>query len=348
MDHRRDDRHMELIVHLQRQVVEELLPPLVMGLARGVGVVLTSTLRRGILHLGSDVVVLSEGGSNHLGVHPHVLRQLLPGLVVLHQPPAHVVLAMPRDLLRGLAVQHQPERSLALPHAPGHVVTAPELIREPLPVLIQQNAADTSQGLSSQELDLRVRLLGMHQARRMHLHPLQIHRVAAHRHGHLDPIPRGMLSVRGREVRQVRPVLLEQGPLSEVSTESARGQDHRPVGLPLLAVRGLVLHSDHRPIPALDQAVHFRLVHDHRLVGFLLDILELLHQRIGDGHPRELLRPTMSSRSRMPPQPRQQRQIQAERVLQPFNAIAALMGQHAHQIRPGGATPHGIRLKQLR
>mmetsp|Transcript_50774 Transcript_50774/g.115421 ORF Transcript_50774/g.115421 Transcript_50774/m.115421 type:complete len:246 (-) Transcript_50774:576-1313(-) len=245
MDHGRHNGHMKLIVHVQGKVVEELLPPLVMGLASGVGLVLASTLGGGVLHFGSDVVVLGESRRNNLGVNSHVLCHLFPRLVVLHQPTAHVMLAVPSDLFGGLPIQDQSEGPLALPHATGDVVTTPQLIGEPLPVLVKQNAAHTSQGLSSQKFDLGVRFLRMNQASGVHLHPLQVHGVPTHRHGHLDPIPRGVLAVRRREMRQVGPVLLQQRSLREISPEAARGQDHGAVCLPLLAVRRLVLHADY-------------------------------------------------------------------------------------------------------
>mmetsp|Transcript_46196 Transcript_46196/g.98860 ORF Transcript_46196/g.98860 Transcript_46196/m.98860 type:complete len:202 (-) Transcript_46196:1087-1692(-) len=60
MNHRCDNRNMEAVVDVHRQVVEELLPPLVVSLAGRVCLVFACTLRWCFLHLLRNVIVLLE------------------------------------------------------------------------------------------------------------------------------------------------------------------------------------------------------------------------------------------------------------------------------------------------
>mmetsp|Transcript_126763 Transcript_126763/g.364584 ORF Transcript_126763/g.364584 Transcript_126763/m.364584 type:complete len:245 (-) Transcript_126763:719-1453(-) len=207
VDHWRDDRHIKrLRLHLRPgdDVVVELFtrPRLAAGLvprlARGVrrpraavGVALR-LLRRLVMLL----VRLLEHGKGHA----HVIRERQTVLVVLHHTAAGVVLAMPDDLLRRRFVQRQSERRLVLPHLASDVVAAPELVGEALAVGVQNQAADTAESLGSQELDLRVRIVRLHQAGRVDLHPLEVDSAAADGFAHLDAVAGAVLAVGRRQV----------------------------------------------------------------------------------------------------------------------------------------------------
>merc|ERR1719183_617834 len=128
-----------------REVVEELLPPHVMRLAGRVRIVLAPI--RVLLLLLAKGGVLLQGLLEHLLVNAHVLSEGATRLVALHDAAALVVLAVPVDLLRCLGVQAEAERRLVLPHATGHVVAAPELIRKALALTIDEHTANATEGL---------------------------------------------------------------------------------------------------------------------------------------------------------------------------------------------------------
>mmetsp|Transcript_38607 Transcript_38607/g.94737 ORF Transcript_38607/g.94737 Transcript_38607/m.94737 type:complete len:464 (-) Transcript_38607:242-1633(-) len=338
VDHGGDNSHMEAVVDVKRQVVEKLLPPLVVALARRVGIVFASTLRRCPLHLLRNFVVLLKSLLHHGRIHAHLLRQVSPSLVKLHETTSHVVLAVPGNFVGRLAVQDEAEWPLTLPHPAGHVITPAQFVGKTLAVLVQQHTPDTTESLSSQKLDLRIRLIRMHQAGRVDLHPLQIHGVAAHPHRHLDPVTSAVLTIGGGQVGQVRSMGLQERVRGEVCTEPARSQNDRPVGLALLAILSLVLHPGHRSVRPRDQLGHRGLLQDLRPVRALLHLLKLLDQSVGDGHSRELLSASVGSRLRVATQSRQKRKIQIK-PLQPLDRRPALMGQDLHQIRARRPTP---------
>ena len=141
--------------------------------------------------------------------HAHVRGQRSTAFVVLHHATARVVLAMPNDLVAGRLVQAQPERRLAFPHLAGYIVAAAQLVREALAVGIQDQAADAAQSLCGQKFDLGIGIVGLDQARRVHLDPLEVDRLAANGLAHLDAVTSAVLAIGGRQVHQVRTVLCQ-------------------------------------------------------------------------------------------------------------------------------------------
>merc|ERR1719387_1744965 len=82
--------------------------------------------------------------------------------------------------------------------------------RAPLAVSIKHEATNTTQGLCSQELDLRIWLIRLHEACWMHLDPFQINRLGTDRLTHLNTISGAVLTIRGWQVHEIRPMLRQQ------------------------------------------------------------------------------------------------------------------------------------------
>mmetsp|Transcript_13802 Transcript_13802/g.36924 ORF Transcript_13802/g.36924 Transcript_13802/m.36924 type:complete len:514 (-) Transcript_13802:112-1653(-) len=273
----------------------------------------------------------------------HIRSQSGTTVVVLHDTTAGVVLAMPDDLLRGGLVQAQAEGRFVLPHLARDIVAAAELVRDALAVGVQHQAANAAERLSSQELDLRIRVVGLHQARGVHLDPLQVDGLAADGLAHLDAVARAVLAVGRRQVHQVRPVLRQQGVLREVSAEATGGQDHRAVLLLVLAA--LLVGQAHAAARGRvhQQGVGARLRDDAGTVRLLRDLLEHLDQGIGDGHAREALRAAVRARHGVSAQACEQRQVQVELLHQPVNVGTAVAAEHLHDLRALGATLQRVR-----
>merc|ERR1719473_1184312 len=208
VDHWGDDGHVELFrreLVAVDDVLEELLAAarraagLVPGLAVGVrGERAPIWVPLGVLSRGEVLVVRLHQG---LQGDADVLRELGAICVVLHHATAGVVLAMPDDLGGGGFVQAQPEGRLVLPHLASHVVSAAELVSKALAVGVDDNASHAPQRLRRQELHLRVGVVWFHQARRVHLHPLQVDSRGADLLAHLDGVARAVLAIRGGEVQ---------------------------------------------------------------------------------------------------------------------------------------------------
>mmetsp|Transcript_4244 Transcript_4244/g.10028 ORF Transcript_4244/g.10028 Transcript_4244/m.10028 type:complete len:343 (+) Transcript_4244:427-1455(+) len=229
---------------------------------------------------------------------------------------------MPDDLVGGSLVQAEAERGLVLPHLAGDVVTSTQLVGETLAVRVQDQTADASQGLGGQKLDLGIGVVGLHQAGRVDLHPLQVDGLSANGLAHLDAVTGAVLSVGGGEVHQVGSVLSQEGVLSEVGTEAAAGQDH---GAELLLVLAAFLVDEADAGLAVHQeGVGTSLGDDASSVGLLGNLLEHLDECVGDGHARESLRTTVGSGSRVTTQSCQQGEIQVELLHQPVDVVAAV------------------------
>mmetsp|Transcript_35213 Transcript_35213/g.75973 ORF Transcript_35213/g.75973 Transcript_35213/m.75973 type:complete len:284 (-) Transcript_35213:205-1056(-) len=251
---------------------------------------------------------------------------------------------MPDDLVGGSLVQAEAERGLVLPHLAGDVVTSTQLVGETLAVRVQDQTADASQGLGGQKLDLGIGVVGLHQAGRVDLHPLQVDGLSANGLAHLDAVTGAVLSVGGGEVHQVGSVLSQEGVLSEVGTEAAAGQDH---GAELLLVLAAFLVDEADAGLAVHQeGVGTSLGDDASSVGLLGNLLEHLDEGIGDGHAGESLRTTMGSGSRVAAQSGQQGQVQVELLDQPIDVCTTVAAQDLDDLRLLGTTLHGVRCKQ--
>mmetsp|Transcript_88900 Transcript_88900/g.251495 ORF Transcript_88900/g.251495 Transcript_88900/m.251495 type:complete len:205 (-) Transcript_88900:118-732(-) len=155
-----------------------------------------------------------------------------------------------------------------------------------------------------------------------------------------------MLAVGRRQVQQVGAVLRKEAAPREVGTEAARAQDHRAVlaeGLAALRVQG----ADAAAVPVSEQLLHVRLGDDARQVRALAELLEHLDQGVGDGHPGEPLGPTVRPWCRVAAEPRQQRQVQIERVHQPLHVRAAVAAEHLDQLGLLGPALQRVRGEKL-
>mmetsp|Transcript_23149 Transcript_23149/g.34609 ORF Transcript_23149/g.34609 Transcript_23149/m.34609 type:complete len:325 (+) Transcript_23149:794-1768(+) len=247
---------------------------------------------------------------------------------------------MPDDLVGGSLVQAEAERGLVLPHLAGDVVTSTQLVGETLAVRVQDQTADASQGLGGQKLDLGIGVVGLHQAGRVDLHPLQVDGLSANGLAHLDAVTGAVLSVGGGEVHQVGSVLSQEGVLSEVGTEAAAGQDH---GAELLLVLAAFLVDEADAGLAVHQeGVGTSLGDDASSVGLLGNLLEHLDECVGDGHARESLRTTVGSGSRVTTQSCQQGEIQVELLHQPVDIRTTVAAENLDELGALGTTLQGV------
>jgi len=339
VDHGRDDRDVEGLA-LERGARDDVVVELLAGarlargliprLARGVGV--PAAAIGVLLGLLCGLVVLLVGLLHHGDRHTHVRGKVGAALVVLHDATASVMLAVPDDLVRRSLVQGQAERRLALPHLSGDVVTPAELVGEALAVGIEDEAADTAERLSGEELDFGIRVVRLHEASRVNLHPLQVDALGADILAHFDAITCAVLAVGGGQVHQVRAVLREEGVLGEVRAEAARGEDHRAV---LLEVKAALLvdeaHADARAVH--QQLVRAGLGGDARLVGALSDLLDHLDQGIGYGHAREALGATVRAGHGVTAEARDEGQVQVELLDEPIDVETAVAAEHLDELR---------------
>ena len=73
----------------------------------------------------------------------------------------------------------------------------------------------------------------------------------------------------------------------------------------------------------------------HPLRVALDELLQPLHQRVGDGHARELcIVAAVRAWLRVAAEPRDEGQVEVEDILQPLHSGGGLVGQHFDEIRP--------------
>lgn len=218
VQHGRDDADVELVVHLEGQVVEVFL-------AEGV-----------LVGLGA-LVVLAEGVRQRLRRDTELLGQGLAALELLHQAAAHVVLAVPLDLFATSAVQNQSVRALvALPHLASHVIAVTQFVCKSKAVAVHQETTDTTESLRGQELDFRVGFLGIDETGRMYLNLLEVDGIAANSQAHLDAVTSAVVAVGRGQVVDVGSVFLQQRAVGEIRCVTTGGQDDWTVFLALSAV----------------------------------------------------------------------------------------------------------------
>jgi hypothetical protein len=169
-----------------------------------------------------------------------------------------------------------------LPDLACDVITVLELIDEALTGVIEQETTDTTERLGCEELDLRLGLIRVDEAGRVHLYLLEIDRVRTNGHGHLVAVTGAVVAVGGGELPELGTVLLEERVRGEVGCVTAGGEDDRAVGgLGLLVV--LVLNTDNCAI-VLDELDHARLLDNLDAVGCALrKILKTLELGVSDG-----------------------------------------------------------------
>lgn len=181
---------MEVLVHLDGPVLEELLAPRILDL----------TL--------SDQVIVIKGLLELCGRDTNLLGQLFTILEVPHQSTAHVVLAVPLDLLGGSCVQDQADGELVLPHHASDVVAVTQFVTEALAVGRKEQTTDTTEGLGSKELDLGIGLAGVNKTSGVDLDLLHVDSLTTNGQGHLDTVASGVVTVGGGQVPEFRAVLM--------------------------------------------------------------------------------------------------------------------------------------------
>mmetsp|Transcript_22588 Transcript_22588/g.50540 ORF Transcript_22588/g.50540 Transcript_22588/m.50540 type:complete len:412 (+) Transcript_22588:278-1513(+) len=347
MDHRSDDGHIERLrgnCAARDDVVEEFLAAaslpagLVPRLARRVsGPGATIGVLLGLL--GGLIVLLSLVHEGLQG-DAHVLSELGAVLVELHDTTAGVMLAVPHDLGGCGLVEHKTEGRLVLPHLAGHIIATAQLIRKALALGTEDKAADTTQGLRRQELHLGVRVIRLHEAGGVHLHPLQIHADGTDRFPHFDRVAGAVLAIGSGQVEKVRAVLGQEGVVAKVGTEAAAAEDDRPELLAAFA--RLLILAAHHAARVHDELVDTSLVDDLRPVGSLGDLLEGLHERIGDCHPGEALLAAVRPGHRVPAKAGNEGKVQLELVDKPIDTRARLVAEHLGDLGLLGAALQSV------
>lgn len=314
---------VEFIVKGEGQVVEELLVPGILLLAIGNEVVLIKGLLEGSL------------AAANLG------NELLAGHL-LHKTTARVVAGVEVQHLGGLAVQHQADGPLALllllPHLAGHVVTVAQLVGEALAVRVEQETTLTTEGLGSEELELGSGVLGVDQTSGVDLDLVHVDAVGTNLHEHLLTVTGGVGAVGGGQTVGIGTVLLQEGGVAEVSGVTTGGQNDDTVGRLGLTVES-VGNTGH-VVTGLVDSGNVGLLDDLNTGGLGLgDLLEALHESVGDGHTGELgIVATVGAGVGVATQPGDQSEVEVEDILQPLDSGGGLVGEDLDEFRAGLVT----------
>mmetsp|Transcript_42317 Transcript_42317/g.101150 ORF Transcript_42317/g.101150 Transcript_42317/m.101150 type:complete len:222 (-) Transcript_42317:95-760(-) len=157
-----------------------------------------------------------------------------------------------------------------------------------------------------------------------------------------------MVTVGGGQVCKIRTMLVQQRVGRKVSTKTARCNDDRAMFLKCLPIAGDALAAADIAITVSQQLCHFGLEQDPGTVGRLSNLLQLLHQAIGDGHTWKPLLAAMCARHRVSTKPGDQAQVHAELVNDPVHGRCALVAQHGNKVRTARATSHSVFYEDLR
>mmetsp|Transcript_5944 Transcript_5944/g.24337 ORF Transcript_5944/g.24337 Transcript_5944/m.24337 type:complete len:324 (-) Transcript_5944:351-1322(-) len=300
--HGHDDGDVpHVVVHVHGKVVEELLAV------------------RALLGL-RDAVVLGKRLGELGGVDANLLGHLGAAAESLHDAAAAVVLAVPLDLLASLAVENQAKRALVLVHLAADVVAAAELVAEALAVGVEKQSPYSPQRLSGEELHLGVGLARVDDARGVYLHGGHVNRAGADGHRHLDAVARAVLAVGRGKPLQLGPEPREERVLLVVRAETAGGDDHR-TQRPVKGAILRVLDADDAAGLVGEEPLRLRLGHDlgQVAVGVLHDLLERLHERVGDGESGEALLAAVRALVGVAAELREEREVEAELLDEPIN-----------------------------
>ena len=113
-----------------------------------------------------------------------------------------------------------------------------------------------------------------------------------------------------------------------------RTQNDGTLKLNLLSVGILILNTSDLVVSSAQERLDVSLVTDlSDLRSLLDDLLELLHQGIGDSHTRELFLTTVSTGGRVTSETSNQRQIKSETGLQPLDGTSRVVSQDTDQLR---------------
>lgn len=325
---------VEVIINVEGGVVEILLAPRILLLAVGNGVVRL----KGLLEVvWSTANLLGELDTGHL----------------LHEPSARVVTGVEVENLGGLGVEYQANGELVLllllPHHTRDVITVTELIAKSVAVSIEKKATFTSEGLGGQELPLGAGVLRVDQTSGMNLDLVHVDAVTANGHDHLLAITSRMSAVGGGKTVCIGSVLLEERGVGEIGGITSGSEDNRAVERKGLAVQFIGDTVD--SVALLVKARHAGLLDNLNTLRLVLgELLEALHQGVGDGHARELgimtsvcsgLRVATKRRLAMLiylrgifllPQTRDKGEIEVELILKPLNGGSRLVGEDLDKI----------------
>ena len=157
-----------------------------------------------------------------------------------------------------------------------------KLIDEPLAGVVEEETSDTTESLGGQELNLGVGILGVHQASRVDLNLLEIDGASANSHGKLLSIASAVITVGGRELVVLGPVLLEERVGSKIGSIATGGKDDGAVGCLSLSGTHVFDTNDGAGL-VLDKLGDTGLLQDLDAVGVADgEILKALHLSIGD------------------------------------------------------------------
>ncbi|KAI6760657.1 hypothetical protein HG530_009517 [Fusarium avenaceum] len=309
------DSDVEVIIDVKGQVVEELLAPRVLLLAIGNRVV------------GSESLLEVLGGASNL------LGKLLTGHL-LHETTTRVVTGVEVKDLGGLGVKNESDGELVLllliPHHTRDVITVTKLITESVTIGVEEKTTLTTESLSSQELPLGARVLGVDETCRVDLDLVHVNTVTTNGHDHLLAITSSVCAVCGGEA---------------VATGS---KDDGAAEVNDLAVVLVLDTSD--LVTLLVKLGDAGLLDDLDAAGFAFGkLLEALHQGVGDGHTRELGIVSSVGGKLNIPETRDEGEVEVELVLEPLNGGGGLVSQDLDEVRTSLVTGRleGIIVKLL-
>lgn len=266
------DGNVEVVIDVERQVVEELLAPGVLLLAIGNGVV-------GL----EGLLEVVRGAAN-------LLSELLAGHL-LHKATARVVASVEVKDLGGLGVENKSDGELVLvlllPHLARDVVTVAELITESVTIGVQEQTTLTTEGLSGKELPLGARVLGVNETSGVDLDLVHVDTVTANGHDHLLTVTSSVCAVGGGKAIGIGAVLLEQGGIGEIGSVTTGSKDDGAVNGDDLAIMLVLDTSD--VVALLVQLGDTGLLDNLDTLGLVLGkLLEALHQGVCNGHTGKL------------------------------------------------------------
>jgi len=163
------------------------------------------------------------------------------------------------------------------------------------------------------------------------LNLLEIDGVASDGIDHLESITGGEISVGGGEIVDVGAVLLQERGLGEIGGVTSGGQDDGAVlGVSLSIL--LEFNADDF-LSILDELLHVGLDQDlGTLVVCARDVLEHLHQGVGDGHTGESFLSTVSTGERVSSELGDERKVEGEAVLEPFDGGGRVTGEDLDEL----------------
>jgi hypothetical protein len=171
--------------------------------------------------------------------------------------------------------------ALLFPNLSGDEVAVLQLINESLALAVEQETTNTTESLSSEELDLGPWLVGVNQTCRMYLDLLHVDSAGTDGDGDLVSVAGTVITVGGGEFPILWAVLLQQGVFGEVGGVTTSGQDDRPIGGLGLSTDG-VLNADNGST-ILDELSDAGLLLNDNTLGIAdCKVLKTLHLSVGN------------------------------------------------------------------